>query len=71
MTRQECERKILERLEEIREIYLQYNPGGDYLALFCSKSGLCTNNEWWEGGQDEYTPIRASKYEEEDDDSLL
>lgn len=71
MTRIECEQKILEKLDEIREIYLQYNPGGDYLSLFCSKSGTSVNNEYWDGGMDEYTPIRAVKYQEEDDDDSL
>lgn len=33
MNREECESKILEKLEEIIAIYHEYNPEGDYLTL--------------------------------------
>lgn len=33
MTREECEKLIAEKLHEIAEIYLQYNPAGKYLSL--------------------------------------
>lgn len=33
MTREECEKLMAEKLHEIAEIYLQYNPDGKWLAL--------------------------------------
>ena len=33
MTRTECERAMLEKLIEIRNIYKEYNPNGKYLSL--------------------------------------
>lgn len=68
MTRKECEQKILEKIDEIMAIYLQYNPDGDYLSISCRRSGAFVNNEYWEGGNDEYIPIYVAKYEEEDED---
>lgn len=46
LTRKECEASILEKLDEIKEIYLQYNPNGDYLSctLFCKDEYAYVDN---------------------------
>lgn len=33
MTRAECEKKLAKKMREIRKIYLQYNPDGDFLDI--------------------------------------
>lgn len=33
MTREECEKLLAEKLHEVAEIYLQYNPDGKWLGL--------------------------------------
>lgn len=33
MERKECEKLIFKKLKEIKDIYLQYNPQGDFLKL--------------------------------------
>ena len=65
MTRQECEDKILEKLEEIVEIYHEYNPNGEYLAMFYHLHGVNVNNEYWDGGNDEDHVVNARKVETE------
>lgn len=42
MTKQECEQKILTNLMEIANVYMQYNPDGDYLdlAFIASSDGV-------------------------------
>ena len=77
MTREECENLIAEKLHEIAEIYIQYNPAGKYLSL----SFLVTsadeaneaeryyqfNNEYWDNtairskGRDADCPINYSE----------
>ena len=54
MTREECEKLIAEKLHEIAEIYLQYNPAGKYLSLTfqVNKADETNhhyqfNNEYW------------------------
>ena len=44
MTRKECEAKIVELMCEIYEAYKQYNPVGNYLALFLIGDALMGNN---------------------------
>lgn len=67
MTRQECEEKILEKLEEIKEIYKEYNPDGKLLSMFYSyldiseRDFINVNNAYWDGGDDEKRPINASR----------
>lgn len=63
MNRQECEKKILEKLEEIVAIYHEYNQEGDYLYLSYMKDDdgvdkISFNNSYWE--DDKENPIRVN-----------
>jgi hypothetical protein len=57
MTRQECEKKILGKLMEIGEIYLQYNPSGKYLGMNYCNGQLSASNSYQKGEKDEKIPI--------------
>ena len=51
MTRQECEAAILGKMQEIVDIYHQYNPNGKYLNLTYlddENDGyiMCNNRHW-------------------------
>ena len=48
MTREECEAKIVELMREIYETYKQYNPVGNYLALFLIGDALMGNNAYYD-----------------------
>ncbi len=65
MTRHECEEKIIGMLEEIKAIYLEYNPNGKYLGMSYNvtdgKPCLCVNNAYWHGGEDEDRVLTVSK----------
>ena len=39
MTRQECEKKLLELADQMREVYLEYNPAGDFMSAFIDADG--------------------------------
>lgn len=39
MTRQECEKKLLSLAEQMREVYLEYNPAGDFLSAIIDSDG--------------------------------
>ena len=59
MNRKECEAKILEKLEEIREIAKKYDKGNDlYLTATIFDNNLFFNNAFWETD----TPIAAGKF---------
>lgn len=59
MKREKCEKLILEKLKEINDIYLEYNPKGEYLNLSIivekNKSYLSFNNQYYE--EDKKNPI--------------
>lgn len=38
MEREKCEKLILEKLKEIKDIYLEYNSKGEYLSLCFMKN---------------------------------
>ncbi len=61
MERKTCERLILEKLEEIKEIYKEYNPNGDYLALSIVGGWISVNNEYYD--KDAEKPINFYKGE--------
>ena len=77
MTREECENLIAEKLHEIAEIYLQYNPAGKYLSLTFTSTDADEaneatrfyqfNNEYWNDrtilskGRDVDYPINYSE----------
>lgn len=39
MTRQECEAKLLSLAEQMRAVYLEYNPAGDFLTATIDADG--------------------------------
>lgn len=39
MTRRECETKLLALAEEMRRVYMEYNPAGDYLSMISDVDG--------------------------------
>ena len=39
MTRQECEAKLLELAEQMRAVYMEYNPSGDFLSMISDVDG--------------------------------
>ena len=72
MTRQECEQAILQKMEEIVDIYHEYHPEGTYLTLAYIDDGdryITFNNRCWrfsdpsegEDGADADTPIDFHK----------
>ena len=47
MTREECENRILDKLEEIEEIAKEYDPKAS-LSLFLKNGYYHVNNEYWD-----------------------
>lgn len=51
MNRKECEKLIFQKLKEIKDIYLEYNPKGEYLSLSIivekNKAYLSFNNQYY------------------------
>lgn len=39
MTRQECEKKLLSLAEQMRAVYMDYNPAGDFLNVIMDADG--------------------------------
>lgn len=39
MTRQECEKKLLSLAEQMLEVYLEYNPAGDFMSAIIDANG--------------------------------
>lgn len=60
MRRQECEKLICDKLEEIREISQEYNPGTDYIAAAIYNDSVSFNNKYWE--EDEKYPLEKTRY---------
>ena len=48
MTREECEKLIIEKMKEILEIYHKYCPDGDYLDCSYCMDTISVNNNYWE-----------------------
>lgn len=65
MNKKQCEKLILEKLKEIGDIYLQYNPKGDYLSLcFMNEDNelyFSFNNDYNE--KDQSKPIKVARFE--------
>ena len=61
MTRREAEEQILLLLDQIRNIYFTYNPGGDLLSMFCMKDFLSASNDFSYGGKDYDHPVSISR----------
>lgn len=56
--RQETEKKILDLLAEIRDIYHEYCPEGNYLHMSIFNDSIDVNNDYFKGGC--IKPINAS-----------
>lgn len=52
MTRKEVEEKIFELLEEVRNVYLEYNPDGKLLNLTVADKSLSAFNAYWDTEKD-------------------
>ena len=62
MNHAECVKAIKEKLDEISEIYHQYNPDGKYLSLCLSDDGWAMfNNHYW--GEDKNHGINFCEQE--------
>lgn len=68
MNKKELTLEIAKRLEEIRKLYYENYPDGDYLILYFRKNYLSFNNDYWEDGEDENFPIHHWECEETEDD---
>ena len=59
MTREECEKQILEKLEEIKAIAKEYDKGTEfYLSMAIYDESISLNNAYWETE----TPLGAAEY---------
>ena len=60
MTREECEKQILEKCKEISEIVKQYDPTADYLSITITPDDeyISVNNNYWENKP----PINTAAY---------
>ena len=60
-----CEARILEKLLEIRDIMMEYDPSSTYLSLTISDNLLFFNNNYWEDNVDKQidfcTSLRTSQ----------
>lgn len=71
VNRHETEEKLLDLLEEIIDVYHEYNPDGKYLSMFFSVVNgdpyVSVSNAYWHGGEDENAVITASRSFGEED----
>ena len=59
INRKECEEQILELLKEIREVYRDYNPQGEYLSMCLNSGSIHFNNAWFSKESDCKKPIEG------------
>ena len=45
MTRLECEKKLLSLAEQMRAVYLEYNPAGDFMTAIIDADGYINVND--------------------------
>lgn len=64
MTREELTKEIAKRVKEIRELYYEEYPEGDYLIIYFRKDVVSFNNSQWKGAEDEGFPIDYHENEE-------
>ena len=57
MTREELAKEIAKRVKDIRNLYYEEYPEGDYLVLYFKRDVVSFNNSHWEGAEDEGFPI--------------
>lgn len=48
LSREACEKEILDRLLAIQQLYKRYNPNGDYLSMHIHNDYISANNAHWE-----------------------
>lgn len=64
MNKEELTREIARRLKEIRELYYEEYPDGDFLDLYFRRNVVSFNNAYWEGAEDEGFLIAYNENEE-------
>ena len=58
MTREECEKQMLQCFEKAIEIYHQYNPEGRIFSASYTDGRICLFNDWYlDGNTDQAHPI--------------
>ncbi len=65
MTRSEAEERILKALEEIYQVYFDYNPKGEYLNLYITRNFIGADNAFHFGGKDHDSPLSIKVRKEE------
>lgn len=65
MTREECESRIREKLQEIRDIYKEYHPEGEYIDVSFFRDGFYAYNMWRSDGcNDQGHPLEIKSKDE-------
>ena len=66
MSRQECEKRLLEKCEEMNDILKEYDPKADYLSVCIDPKAeyISINNDYWAG----HPMILCSNLEELEDE---
>lgn len=64
MTREECEKRILKKLKEIKAIHEAYNPNANYLSILVNEDFLQFNNAYW--AEDSKYPLYGSEFLKEE-----
>lgn len=50
MTRQECEAKLISLAEQMRAVYMEYNPAGDFLSAIIDADGYINVDDCYFNG---------------------
>lgn len=50
MTRTECEAKLLKLAEEMRDVYMEYNPAGDFMSATMDSNGYISVTDCYFNG---------------------
>ena len=69
MNRTECELLIAEKLREIRNIYKEYYPNGNYMHLCICNNKVTAFNEYFD--QDSKKPINFTQHDDEEIESRV
>lgn len=71
MTRKTAERKMVNKVKELIDIYKKYNPNGDYLAvgIFIKQGSVHINNSHWD--EDIDAPIDINVQMSQNDEGLF
>lgn len=64
MTRQECEKKMLALAEQMRAVYMQYNPAGDFLNMIADQSGyICIDDTFFNADNKIIQDVHGNAFE--------